>query len=308
MGMFDQTAREACKLDAVPFFDWLWRRFDPPPLLEFERWDDTRRRPQPGGPDRTDDLVAVLRRPDAPEQRTWMIVEAETEPERFIFHRLGMYGLLLSMELSQAPGPVDEPPVGTVLLNLTGQPRTGALRLVVPGTPCGQTVTPLVVNFRGVGAAATLAEMTAGQTGLCLLPWVPLMAGGGEPALIEEWKRLALMEPNVQRRQTYRALALVFAELAKELVNWQQALEGWQMQESQVILGWIQQGEQRGIVKNARAALLELVRLRLQDPVPEAVRLAVEGTNDVNTLNRWFRAAATAGTFAEFTAAMRQEP
>src|SRR6266404_3678243 len=107
MGMFDQTARQACKLDGGPFFAWLLRRFEPTPPLVFERWDDTRRQPLPGGPDRTDDVVAVLHHPDAPEQRTWMIVEAETEPERFIFHRLGTYGLLLSMELSRPPALVE---------------------------------------------------------------------------------------------------------------------------------------------------------------------------------------------------------
>ncbi len=308
MGMFDQTARQACKLDGAPFFAWLLRRFDPPPPLAFERWDDTRRQPLPGGPDRTDDVVAVLQHTEAAEQRTWLIVEVETEPERFIFHRLGVYGLLLSMELARGPGPVEEPPVGTVLINLTGQPRRETLRLVVPGTSAGQTVTPLVVNLRQQDAAATLAEIEAGQTGLCLLPWLPLMAGGGDPALIAEWKRVALTEPDPERRSLYRNLALVLAELAKELVNWQQALEGWQMQESQVILGWMKRGKQEGTVENARAFLLEAVRTRLQDPVPEPVRLAIEGTNDPDTLTRWFKAALAVSTLDEFTAVMRQQP
>jgi hypothetical protein len=308
MGMFDQTARQACKLDGPPFFAWLLRQCDPPPALVFERWDDTRRLALPGDADRTDDVVAVLCRPDAPEQRTWMIVEVETEPKRLIFHRLGGYALLLSAEVSQAPSPVDEPPVATALLNLTGQPQRTGLRLMLPGTPFGLTVAPLVVNLRQIQAAVTLAEMVAGQTGLCLLPWIPLMAGGGDPAVIEEWKRVALTEPDVQRRLMYRDWALVFAELAKELVNWQQALEGWQVQESQVIRGWIDRGKQEGRVENARAVLLDLVRLRLEDPVPEAVRLAVEGTNDEGTLTRWIQAVALANTLAEFTAAMRQQP
>src|SRR5437870_2615893 len=102
MGMFDQTGRQTCKLDGVPFFAWLLRHCEPPsPPLAFERWDDTRRQSLPGGPDRTDDVVAVLQRTDVPGQQIWMIVEVETEPERLIFHRLGIYGLMLSMELSQ---------------------------------------------------------------------------------------------------------------------------------------------------------------------------------------------------------------
>ncbi|MCI0460136.1 MAG: hypothetical protein L0Z62_24555 [Gemmataceae bacterium] len=308
MGMFDQTARQACKLNGGPFFAWLLRRFDPPPPLVFERWDDTRRQPLPGGPDRTDDVVAVLQHTEAAEQRTWLIVEVETEPERFIFHRLGIYGLLLSMELVRGPGPVEEPPVGTVPINLTGQPRRESLRLVIPGTSSGQTVTPLVVNLRQQDAATTLAGIAAGQTGLCLLPWLPLLAGGGEPALIAEWKRVALTEPDPQRRSLYRNLALVLAELARELVNWQQALEGWQMQESQVILGWMKRGEQKAAVETNRARLLDVLRTRLQDPVPEPVRLAIEGTNDPDILTGWFKTALTVSTLDEFLAVMNQKP
>src|SRR5436190_23825348 len=75
--------------------------------------------------------------------------------------------------------------------------------------------------------------------------------------------------------------ALVFAELTREQINWHQALENWEMLESKTIAGWRREGELKGIVKNARAVLLEFVRVRLQaDPVPETIRLAVEGTND----------------------------
>jgi hypothetical protein len=78
------------------------------------------------------------------------------------------------------------------------------------------------------------------------------------------------------------------------------------MQESQVVLGWIRRGEKIGRMEARRTTLLELVRLRLQDPVPELIQLVVESANDEDTLRRWFRAAATAHTLAEFIAAMRQ--
>ena len=125
MGMFDQNARQAAKPDGAAFFAWLLRRLQPPPPLIFERWDDSRRLPLPGGPDRTDDLVAVLRPADGTPGVTYLIVEIETEPERHIFHRLGIYGLMLSREVSPGPGPEDEPPVGYVLVNLTGESSEG---------------------------------------------------------------------------------------------------------------------------------------------------------------------------------------
>src|SRR6516165_10233379 len=112
MGMFAQNARAAAKQDGAAFLAWLLRRYQPPPPLAFERWDDSRRLPLPGGPDRTDDLVATLRRTDQPEQVVFLIVEIESEPERHLFQRLGVYGLLLSREVSPPPRAEDAPPVG----------------------------------------------------------------------------------------------------------------------------------------------------------------------------------------------------
>jgi hypothetical protein len=79
------------------------------------------------------------------------------------------------------------------------------------------------------------------------------------------------------------------------------------VQESQVIRGWIERGRQQGIMQAGRKNILTLVRLRLHDPVPEEVRLAVERTNDLATLDRWFDAALIATTLDEFLSAMRQQ-
>jgi len=81
--------------------------------------------------------------------------------------------------------------------------------------------------------------------------------------------------------------------------------KGWEIQESQYIKGWLNEGEQKGLVKARRTDLLKLLRAKLRDPVPEEVSLAVEGTNDPDTLDRWFDAALQAGTWADFRAAMR---
>jgi hypothetical protein len=168
-------------------------------------------------------------------------------------------------------------------------------------------VQPLVVNLKDEEAAATLAAIAAGRVGYGILPWLPLMKGGGEPALIEEWKRVAETEPEIHKRVAYRDRALVFAELAGRLVNWQNALRGWQMKESQVIKGWMNEGELIGTVKTRRIVLLDVLRIRFQDPVPESVRVAIEGTNDPTTLERWFQTAMTANSLAEFRAAMPLE-
>ncbi|HKI33263.1 MAG TPA: hypothetical protein VKA46_15530 [Gemmataceae bacterium] len=63
----------------------------------------------------------------------YMVVEIESEPERHLFQRLGVYGLLLSREVSPPPGPENEPPVGGVLILLTGERPDDGLALTVPG-------------------------------------------------------------------------------------------------------------------------------------------------------------------------------
>lgn len=100
MGVFDDTARQACKLSGPGLLGWVLAHCEPPsPLpLAFARWDDARRTTWPGGPERTDDVVAILTRTDGAEEPSYLIVENETEPQDDVLHRLGVYELLLARE------------------------------------------------------------------------------------------------------------------------------------------------------------------------------------------------------------------
>ena len=111
------------------------------------------------------------------------------------------------------------------------------------------------------------------------------MRDGGEPAVIERWKELVKAVPEARQRGDLMEIALVFAELIPELVNWQRHLEGWEVRESQYLKSF----EAKGEVHGRRAFLLEGLRLKLGSPVPEPIRLAIEGTNDLNTIERWFQ-------------------
>jgi hypothetical protein len=77
------------------------------------------------------------------------------------------------------------------------------------------------------------------------------------------------------------------------------------MRESQYIKSWERVGEQRGELRTHRANLLTAVQLRLQDPVPEPIRLAIEGTNDLSKLDTWFEAALTVPNITELLKAMK---
>ncbi len=80
------------------------------------------------------------------------------------------------------------------------------------------------------------------------------------------------------------------------------------MRESQYIKRWEKVGEDRGALQTRREYLLEAVKLRLENPVPEPIRLAIEGTNDLTTLDRWYQAALTLSSIAEFRKAITLPP
>jgi hypothetical protein len=298
--MFDQAARQAAKIDPPAYFRWLFGLADPP--LVFRAWLDPRRLPSAGAADLTGDAVADFNDRSEPDGRFALVLEMQTEPDLDAVERLALYGLGLRLELRDESG---KRRVGAAVVNLTGSPRAARLELPIPGLgQCGFFLRPWQRNMADEDAAATLTEIAAGRTGRCLLPWIPLMHGGGESAIIAEWKRLAEQEPDSVLRSVYAALALTFAELTKALVAWQQALENWNMQESQTMLGWIRKGQLEGRLASKREDLLRVLRGRFQTEAPSDLRAAVEGTNDLDILDRWIDAAVAAPSLPDFRATM----
>jgi hypothetical protein len=119
--------------------------------------------------------------------------------------------------------------------------------MVLPGLPEVQLrLKPRRCNLAQVSAADTLAGIASGAVARCLLPWVPLMGGGGAAATLAERRRLAAPETNRRLRAEYGGLALQFAELAGRREAWAALLGDWNMEESQVVAGWMANGEERG--------------------------------------------------------------
>jgi hypothetical protein len=304
MATFDETARQACKVSGAGLTLWLDRFADESMAADFANWDDTRRTSWPGGPERTDDVVCVLRR-RADGKPAHLIVEVETEPRPDGLARLGIYELLLAIEVRGVLE--DGPPVYGAILRLTGNRKGGPLLLSKSASRPGVLVQPIEVWLADHSAAETLARIESGELALCILPWVVLMRGGGDSEAIERWKELVGRKPDVEKRAAYRSFALVFAELIPELVNWQRHLEGWEVRESQYLKGIETRGKHMGAVEQARAYLLEGLRLKFGSPVPEPVRLAIDGTNDLTTLDRWFQALFTVSSWTEFQALLHQQ-
>src|SRR5260370_18361265 len=86
---------------------------------------------------------------------------------------------------------------------------------------------------------------------------------------------------------------------------WQTELEGFDMQESEIMRGWRQEGLDEGLEKGtlttARAAVVNVLQTRFPEtPVPEGVRAALEKNADVRQLTDWLREAALTASVADF--------
>lgn len=294
MGDYDQLARLACKLDGPGLFDWIQRRQGGVVRYAFRDWDDARRLAVVPGLERINDLVADLRPLGGDDEPHFVITEIESEARRFQLQRLGVYANLLSIEKATLR-------IGVCLLNLTGRKEPAKVTLAIPG-PFGRIeIEPQVVNLCEDDALATLADMAADRTARSLLAWIPLMAGGGDPAAINAWLVEILQVPDAETRRNLAVYAATFAELTPAQPSWAQALERYGMMES-ILFNRVRKDEK---VRNAREFLLEAIAVRLSSPVPDDLRLAIEGTNDQETLGRWYRVALTCPTVDDLRAAMQ---
>jgi hypothetical protein len=222
MNDFDQAARYAAKTDPAGFLRWLLPDLDP--RLAFRGWLDTRRLPFPGERDRTCDTVADLEDTGGAGRRWAVVVEFQSEPQALMLHRLLDYLSRLNLELQSGAKPGEAHHVAGALLNLTGpvQPDTVDMRL--PGMEqYGLSLRVVLRTLREEDAGSALAAIAAGRLDRCVLPWIPLMQGAGDPAIMEQWKQVAMTEPDTYLRGQYGGLALFFAELARRLAEWEHA-------------------------------------------------------------------------------------
>jgi hypothetical protein len=219
------TARRAAKREPVGFFRRVLPRVAPE--LAFASWLDARTAPAPPEGELTCDALAQFAAPDRPEEPWILVAEFQTEPRNDDLERLLEYTLRFRRERRLASDPQLKYMVGGVLLNLTGPAQPDVLAMPLPGMPeFGLSCRMVRLALREEDAAATLARPASGELSRCVLPWVALMRGGGEAAIIEEWKRLADLEPDQRIRLEYPADALIFAELPGVWAQWKQALEG----------------------------------------------------------------------------------
>ncbi len=329
---FDQASRYAAKLDAIGFLRWLLTD----PGVAFLRWLDTHTLPFPGDPERTCDTVACLG--DGDDADPWAVpVEFCLKPDGTMFGRLLVYLGQLWLEI-RPNGRGTRYCVGAIVVNLTGRGHTSRdLRLGQTGVHmCLEVVE---VNPATHDAAPTLEAIASGTLPRCVLPWIPLMLGGDETGIVNQWKEIAAGERNAKRRGDYGGLAVVFAEAAGRLPLWKQGLKGWNMRDSQQVLEWIEQGrkevleelrvrdsrqalewieqgraegkqegkkegKKEGKIEGERNALLRLLRKKFSARLPAELVTRIQTCDDEPRLARWFDSAVEAETLQTFRQAM----
>jgi hypothetical protein len=126
--------------------------------------------------------------------------------------------------------------------------------------------------------------------------WVPLMDGGGDPAVVQEWLRQVGLEPNEQRRSEYAGVAMVFAEWAGHRAVWQQALEGFNVRQLEIVREWKDEAR----VEERQNNLLRVLRKRFPPEVPPDLSQTIQETKDLEVLARWFDTALEVSSLDAF--------
>lgn len=314
MNPFDQAARYAAKqLDAEGFLRWLL-----PEIFTAWRWHgwlDTQSIAFPGEPERRSDTVAVFERQAADAPPSALVVEFQSRPLGPILERLAEYALRVRREKSQQTEPRVSYSVAAVVVNLTGPAQADEWTMSPPDfADLGLHFRVGVRTLREEDGLQLLTDIERGRVTRGMLPWVALMHGGDDPAVVEYWKRLASAEVDPHKRGDYGGLARVFAELCGRGEVWTRGLEGWNVEVSQVVLEWQAQALARGLTQGRtegraeeraemlallRENLVELMRTRFQAELPTEFLTAVQNQTDPALLLQWFHRAPAAASLED---------
>ncbi len=130
-----------------------------------------------------------------------LVVEFQSKPDPEMNGRLLEYVARLRLGLRHGRGRRGRYQVAAALVNLTGKAQPDHLTMELPGseTP-GLEFRVALKALREEDAPATLAGIAEGRVAACLLPWISLMKGAGDPTIIETWKEVASRKVPERRR------------------------------------------------------------------------------------------------------------
>lgn len=85
----------------------------------------------------------------------------------------------------------------------------------------------------------------------------------------------------------------------------QQALEGFDVRQLEIVRKWRDEGRQEGRVETIRDGLLTVLRKRFPPGPSSDLATTIQQTTDLDTLSRWFDAALEAPSLEEFLHAIK---
>jgi len=299
MGVFDQAANYGYRAEPQALTRRVLDRHGLSFL--FRELYETRTTPLPGQRDRTADKVVILDDPAQPAQ-PWLLLwefQASHDPEKLDVTLVE--AARLRTDFRYGPDRKDKYKVLTALIYLTGICPEGELNM--RAGDFGTLHRPLVWNIAEEQALQALDDVAEGRSSWGLLFWISLMHGGGEPATITRWMEVVTRTvPGRRDRGDLGKIALVFAELAGCRAAWLQALETWDMVESQLYLEWTAAARREGEINNMRKVLFELLESRFPGAVPTEVREVISKQDSLEMLDDWFKAALKVASIDNFRA------
>jgi hypothetical protein len=275
------------ELDPQGYLSWHLSELDPD--LVWYTWLESQVAPPPGLPFLRCDCVAGLHSRSGSQAPWACLIEAQAQP----IPRLGVWVLvylgLLHEDLRFGPHDRDRFQMMAAVLNLTDTPLSTAIDWVPPvkhlalqpdeqavGVKCRFWVR----NVREEGADLTLEQIAERKVALCILVWVPLMAGGDDPRVVQRWREVALLQDEPHLLADYVVLALVFAELAGRRAAWAAALKEFNVQDSQIAQQW----EDKGIVKGTLVGKIQAFQEMLKQPLTPEKELRARSEQELDAL------------------------
>jgi hypothetical protein len=299
---FDQACRYLAKLDSIAFMAWLLGLL--PTRFGFRRWLDTRLVRFPGEPDRTCDTVAFLEDLTAGHVPWAVVLEFQIEPDPLMFGRLLGYFSPLWLELKPGEERGDRFQLGAVLVNLTGHGNVSRL-MDWPEVGLHTGLKIVERNLSEISPEEVLTGIANGTAPSVVLPFIPLMQGGGESGTILKWKDLAGLESDTRRRGDYAGLALVFAEAAGCWDSWKDALKEWHVIQSKQVNEWQEQGRTEGAANCAVNLLLHFLGAKFGQ-LPDSVVHLVQSVRNPNQIGSLLVRAGQSATIDEWVNASRE--
>ncbi len=230
---FDKTSRYLMSLMAREFIAWCFACS--PDLLVVHRLINTRSL-APDQPERIFDLVAEVTWVDTDGEYWAIDSESQTSPDFPMKYRMSHYLLDIQETIRPSTDRMTDYEVGGIIVNLTGKGKSYRPSVKEIGNrKMLFGVQPIQINLCECDAAETLQKVTAGVWPITLLGWIPLMAGGNESGIIEQWVAAVSPHTNQKMRSDLAYMVKLFSNLTNTKPLWDKALKGWHHMKSELV-------------------------------------------------------------------------